>query len=65
MGAAFRNFAYIFLSYIRADLRRDQRKRVKTCICTPFPIKSNVTLQPMGAAFRKFADIFRSYIKAE
>jgi hypothetical protein len=34
MGAAFRNFADVFRSYIRAELKRDQRKRVKTRTCS-------------------------------
>jgi hypothetical protein len=34
MGAAFCNFADVFRSYIRAELKRDQRKRVKTRTCS-------------------------------
>jgi hypothetical protein len=34
LGAAFRNLADIFHSYIRAELKKDQRKRVKTRTCS-------------------------------
>ena len=32
-------------------------------LVTPFPIKINITPQPLGAAFRKLAAAFRSYIE--
>jgi hypothetical protein len=34
LGAAFRNLAGVFRSYIRAEFKKNQRKRVKTRICS-------------------------------
>jgi hypothetical protein len=34
LSAAFRNLADIFRSYIRAELKKDQRKRARTRTCS-------------------------------
>ena len=66
LHATLQKFADIIRSYSSAELKKDQKKRAKTCTCRHFSYSNvDVTFEKLHAAFQNFADTMHSYSRVE